>query len=87
MKSFKVVKRDGREEPFIREKLVTSLVKAGAEIGVAREIAREIEERLREKRTVTTRELREMALEELGKRNPEARENWLVYDRAVKKRR
>lgn len=87
MEAFKVVKRDGREEPFIREKLVTALVKAGAEVKVAREIAQRLEERLREKETVTTREIREMALEELRRHDPEAVENWLFYDRAVKKRR
>jgi len=87
METFKVVKRDGREEPFIREKLVTALVKAGAEVKVAREIAQRLEERLRVKEAVTTREIREMALEELRRHDPEAVKNWLFYDRAVKKRR
>ena len=41
-----VAKADGTEEPFNPEKLVASLVRAGAEHGLARDIARAVEEQL-----------------------------------------
>ncbi len=41
-----VLKRDGREEEFIYEKLVVSLLKVGIELEVARIIARLVECRL-----------------------------------------
>ncbi len=39
----KVIKRDGREEEFILEKVIVSILKAGAPVDVARKIARKIE--------------------------------------------
>ncbi len=82
----KVRKRDGRIEEFIPEKLVVSMIKAGAPPDVAREIARKIEERIKDKEEVHTNELREMVLKELKERNKEWYDNWIVFDRAVKKR-
>ena len=46
-----VAKADGTEEPFNPEKLVASLVRAGAEHGLARDIARAVEEQLTSGRT------------------------------------
>ncbi len=82
----KVLKRDGREEDFIIEKLIVSMIKAGAPADVARKIAKDIEEELKGREKVTTEELREMVLNRLKKENPEWYENWRVYDRAVKRR-
>lgn len=79
-----VSKRDGRREEFIPEKIVTSATKAGAPPEVGREIA----ERIRSSAgaSISTAEIRERVLDELGRTNPQWRENWEVYDRAVKRR-
>ena len=80
----KVLKRDGREEEFVKEKVVVSCYKAGAPIDTAREIAEEVSRRIGER--TTTDEIRSIVLEELGKRNPEWRGNYEFYDALVKGR-
>ncbi|RLE62883.1 MAG: ATP-binding protein [Thermoprotei archaeon] len=80
----KVLKRDGREEDFIKEKIVISCYKAGAPIDTAREIAEEVGRRVRER--ITTDQIREIVLKELEKRNPEWRGNYEFYDALVKGR-
>lgn len=82
----KVVKRDGRIEEFAREKLVTSLLKAGVDLTTARELTGRIEEEFTGREEVKTEELRTRVLELLREKNIKAYENWVVYDRAVKKR-
>ena len=79
----KVKKRDGRREDFVVEKVVVSMVKSGAPADVAREIAKNIEAEVYE--GMLTKEIKSKLLEELREKNPEWEENWLVYDRAVKK--
>ncbi|MFW6047831.1 MAG: ATP cone domain-containing protein [Candidatus Natronoplasma sp.] len=80
----KVIKRDGSEESFIPEKLVVSAVKAGAKPKVARNIVEDMEKKLENQ--VETQKLKEMMLERLGEENPDWKENWQIYDRAVKRR-
>ena len=86
----KVTKRDGRTEDFVIEKVVVSMVKSGAPADVAREIAKNIESQATGISPVaigiSTEDIRTKILEELRKRNPEWEKNWLLYDRAVKKR-
>ena len=82
----KVEKMDGRVEEFDQEKLIRSLMNAGAPEDVAKRIAERIEEEIKDRERVTTRELRELALRELEKENPEWRDNWVFYDRIVKGR-
>ncbi len=84
-----VSKRDGRAEEFIPEKIVVSAAKSGASPQAAREIAAEVEQNAGA--TISTRDIRERVLEGLGRRNPQRRnpqwrENWHVYDTAVKRR-
>jgi len=79
-----ISKRDGRSEAFIYEKIVTSAVKSGATVDVARNIAKQIEGSIKE--GASTKEIKQMVLEALGKENPDWENNWLTYDRAVKKR-
>jgi transcriptional regulator NrdR family protein len=79
-----ISKRDGRSEDFIYEKIVTSAVKSGASIDVVRNIAKQIEGSIKE--GASTKEIKQMVLEALGKENPDWENNWLTYDRAVKKR-
>jgi len=80
----KVMKRDGRSEDFIVEKVVVSAVKSGAPVGVARELAKKAESRVHE--GMSTKEIKRMVLETLREKNPQWEKNWLTYDRAVKKR-
>ena len=84
-----VVKRDGRREPFIPEKLVVSALKAGATPEAARKIALIVTARVLEKgvKEVTAKELTRWMLELLKKENEEWYHNWIVFDRAVKRRR
>ncbi len=84
-----VVKRDGSKEEFIPEKIVVSCLKSGATVEAARKIAKIVEARLLEKGAseVSARELTRMILELLKKENEEWYRNWIVFDRAVKRRR
>ena len=80
----KVTKRDGRTEDFVIEKVVVSMVKSGAPADFAREIAKNIEAEVRE--GISTRDIKRRVLEELRNKNLDWEENWLLYDRSVKKR-
>jgi len=84
MKMVKITKRDGRVEEFIPEKIVVSALKTGAPVDLARQIARDVEKTAKDK--TSTVEIRKKVLEELRSKKPEYEQNWLVYDRSVKKR-
>ena len=79
----KVIKKQGVEERFIKEKITVSAVKAGAPLEKARDIADEVEEEVEGK--IKSEELREKVLDKLEAEDPELRVNWETYDRAVKK--
>ena len=79
-----VVKLDGRREPFVREKVIVSALKAGAPLNEARAIGEAVERVAYD--GMPSGEIRRRVLEHLRDRNPEWEENWLMYDRAVKKR-
>lgn len=85
----KVIKRDGREEPYIPEKVAVSVLKTGAPPEVARKIALIVTARIVEKGLdkVTAKELTRWILELLKKENEEWYRNWIIFDRAVKRRR
>jgi len=84
-----VVKRDGSKEEFVPEKIVVSCLKSGATVEAARKIAKMVEAKLLEKEAseVSAKELTRMILELLKKENEEWYRNWIVFDRAVKRRR
>ncbi|ACP36328.1 ATP cone domain-containing protein [Saccharolobus islandicus] len=84
----KVVKRDGTEEELIWEKIVVSVLKTGAPVNVARKIAYMTVGKIYMdgKDKVTARELTGIILGFLKKENEEWYKNWIIYDRAVKKR-
>jgi len=84
-----VVKRDGSREEFVPEKIVVSCLKAGASLEVARKIAKIIEGRLLDQgvKEITTKDLARMILELLKRENEEWYRNWIIFDRAVKRRR
>ncbi len=82
----KVVKRDGSEEDFIIEKIIVSILKTGAPIDAARRIARKIECQFMDVDKVTAKDLTKAILMELKKANEDWYRNWIVFDRAVKRR-
>ncbi|MEM1627201.1 MAG: ATP cone domain-containing protein [Sulfolobaceae archaeon] len=81
-----VIKRDGKEEPFIIEKIVVSILKAGAPIDVARRIAKKAECKFMDAEKVTAKDLTKFILTELKSVNEEYYRNWIVFDKAIKKR-
>ncbi|MEF8848211.1 MAG: ATP cone domain-containing protein [Candidatus Thermoplasmatota archaeon] len=81
--SKKVVKKDGREEPFIKEKIVVSAVKSGASVDIAREIADEIEDTEKEK--IETKWVRKKVLDRLEYHNPSLPKKWVNYDKNIKR--
>ncbi|HDD64424.1 MAG: ATP-binding protein [Thermoprotei archaeon] len=83
-KKVKIIKRDGTEEEFIKEKVVVSCYNSGAPIDVAREIADEVEKKVKD--GMTTDDIRNIVLEELHKRNPEWSNNYAYYDALIKGR-
>jgi transcriptional regulator NrdR family protein len=84
-----VVKRDGSREEFAPEKIVVSCLKAGATLEASRKIAKIVEAKLLESNAteVSAKELTRMVLELLSKENEEWYRNWIIFDRAVKRRR
>ncbi|MCX8203358.1 MAG: ATP cone domain-containing protein [Nitrososphaeria archaeon] len=84
----RVQKRDGSEEPFAYEKVVVSCLKAGATLEAARKVAKIVEGRLLERgmERITAKELTSWILELLRKENEEWYRNWIIFDKAVKRR-
>jgi transcriptional regulator NrdR family protein len=78
-----VVKRDGSKEPFIREKIVTSAVKAGAPVNIARRIAREIDERTDPE--ISSKDIRIYILDTMELHNPDVVKSWINYDKNIKR--
>ena len=81
-----VVKRDGRREPFIYEKVVVSVLKAGADVENARKIALRVLCQLSSRSEVDARTLTRIILGELKAINQEWYRNWIIFDRVVKRR-
>lgn len=79
-----VVKRSGETEPFIREKICVSCLKAGAPVDLARKIATEIETDPAE--SLESLAIRLRVLERLAKEKADYKDHWEMYDRAVKHR-
>ena len=79
----KVIKKDGREEEFIPEKIVVAALKSGAPPDLAREIARDLETSSQE--IIESKEIREQVLEKLQSANPVYEHNWRSYDKASKR--
>lgn len=78
-----VVKKSGKKEEFIPEKIVVSAVKSGATPEVARNIAKKVEKI--DKEEIETGEIRKMVLHELKSINPEWHEKWIAYDKQIKR--
>ena len=78
-----VIKKDGKKEPFIKEKIVVSAVKTGAPIDIARNIADKIE--LHPDESIKTSWIRKQVLDELKVHNPELPKRWYNYDKNIKR--
>ena len=73
-----VVKKDGKTEPFQRQKIVNACTAVGAPADVAASIADEIEKAARDQ--MPTSEIRAMVLGKLGKIKQEWANNWAQYE-------
>jgi transcriptional regulator NrdR family protein len=80
-----VIKKNGKKEPFIKEKIIVSAVKVGAPVAIARKIADKIEEHPEE--SIKTIWVRKKVLDELEYHNPDWPKRWLSYDKNVKRLR
>lgn len=78
-----VIKKDGRKEEFVPEKIVAAAVKSGATPEMARNIAQKVAKV--EKEEIATIEIRDIVLHELKSVNPELHKRWLAYDKGVKR--
>lgn len=89
MTTIYVIKRDGSREEFAYEKVVVSCLKSGATLDTARKIAKIVEAEILKsgKNEITAKELTRMVLELLRKENEEWYRNWIIFDRAVKRRK
>ena len=78
-----VIKKNGKKEPFIKEKIIVSAVKAGAPVEIARKIADKIEKHHEE--SIKTIWVRKKVLDELEYHNPEWPKRWLYFDKRIKR--
>jgi len=78
-----VIKKDGRKEQFIKEKIIVSAVKTGAPVEVARKIADEIEKNPDE--SIKTTWIKKHLLGKLELHNPDLLKKWYNYDKNVKR--
>ncbi|BFI77022.1 ATP cone domain-containing protein [Sulfurisphaera ohwakuensis] len=82
----KVIKRSGREEEYLSDKLYNALIRAGASDEVAKEIVKEIEEKIKDREKISTDEIRRYVLTRLQQLEPEVADAWQFYDRVFKGR-
>ena len=79
----KVIKKDGKIEPFIKEKIIVSVVKTGAPAHIARKIADDVEKHPDE--SVKTIWIRNHVLGKLELYNPDLPKKWYNYDKNIKR--
>lgn len=84
VKPNKIRKINRSEQLYNEDKIVKSLLNAGVPDKTAKEIVETIQEQLKD--GITTQEIRNMLLKELEQRNEEWYDNWIFYERIVKKR-
>ncbi|MGB9674651.1 MAG: ATP cone domain-containing protein, partial [Nanopusillaceae archaeon] len=82
----KVIKRSGREEEYLSDKVYKSLINAGASEEVAKEITKEIDEKVKRREKISTDEIRRYILTRLEQLEPEVADAWRFYDRIFKGR-
>lgn len=82
--AIQIVKKDGKTEPFQRQKIVNACTAVGAPADVAASIADEIEKSARDQ--MSTSEIRAMVLERLGKIKQDWVKNWEQHDQTKGKK-
>lgn len=82
----RVTKRSQKEEEFLSDKVYNSLIKAGASEKVAKEITKEVEEKVKNREKISTDEIRRYVLTRLSQLEPEAADSWRFFDRIFKGR-
>ena len=82
----KVIKFDGSEEDYDREKIILSIMKAGGSRELGEKIAKAVEEKFRDVKEVTSTQIRRVILLELEKLDHDVKDSYLFYDRLVKGR-
>ena len=78
-----VIKKDGRKESFIKEKIVVSAIKTGAPIKIARDIADKIEKHPEDE--IKTSDIKKSVIDNLKLHNPDLPKRWYNYDKNVKR--
>ena len=78
-----VIKRNGDKEPFIKEKIVISVVKAGAPVKIARDIAKRVEEETKQK--IKTSWIRQYVINKLRAHNSDWQQHYINYDEGIKR--
>ena len=76
--AIQVVKKDGKAEPFQRQKIVNSCTAVGAPADIAASIADEIEKSARDQ--MPTSEIRAAVLDKLGKIKQDWVKAWTEYE-------
>ena len=82
----RVRKRNGKDEEFVREKVVVAIVKAGGRVDLARTIAQEVETALSKNPTVTTEQIRTEVFSRLKSKDAKTYNSWIEHDRQTKNR-
>jgi transcriptional regulator NrdR family protein len=82
----RVRKRNGKDEEFVREKIVVAIVGSGGRLDLARTIAQEVEAVLSKNPTVTTEQIRTEVFSRLKSKDARAYNSWVEYDRQTKNR-
>jgi transcriptional repressor NrdR len=81
----RVMRKDGREEEFVPEKIVVAIVKAGGKVELARIIARDVTSALSSYEVVTTHQIRDEVLKRLQEKDATTYDSWIIYDNQQKK--
>lgn len=82
--AIQVVKKNGKTEPFHRQKIVDSCTKSGAPSDVAAGIADDIEKSARDQ--MPTSEIRVLVLDRLGRVKPGWRTSWEQFEQTKAKK-
>ncbi len=82
--AIQVAKRDGKTEPFQRQKIVNACTAVGAPADVAASIADEVEKSARDQ--MPTSEIKAMVLDKLGNLKQDWVKNWAQYDQTKGKK-
>jgi len=76
--AIQVVKKDGKTEPFQRQKIVNACTAVGAPADVAAGIADEIEKSARDQ--IPSSEIRAIVIDRLGKIKQDWAKNWAQHE-------